>query len=260
MYPVKSLSGITLDRADIVQRGIAFDRHWMVVDADGVFLTQRQHPRMALVRTSLGTDCLRLAAPEMPPLELPLSDPGGERVEAQVWGDRCLAASAGDRAADWLSHYLGVAARLVFMPQEHRRQVDPDYAREGDQVGFADGFPFLLISEASLADLNSRLQQPLPMNRFRPNLVVSGCEPYAEDRWRRIRIGEISFRLVKPCSRCVITTVNQHSAEKGQEPLSTLSTYRRRGNKVYFGQNLLHDAVGELRTGMQVEVLESDGD
>lgn len=259
-YPVKSFAGISLERAPVEERGIRYDRHWMAVGPDGDFLTQRQFPKMALIHTGIGPGCLRLEAPGMPPLELQLPDPTAELVEVQVWGDRCLAGSMDDQAAEWLSSYLEVPCRLVFLPAESRRQVDLEYAREGEQVGFADGFPFLLISEASMQDLNGRLEQTLPMNRFRPNLVVAGCEPYAEDRWRRIRIGDISFRLVKPCSRCVIPTIDQTSAEKGSEPLATLSRYRRQGNKVYFGQNLLHDGVGELRAGMSVEVLESDSD
>jgi uncharacterized protein YcbX len=179
-----------------------------------------------------------------------------EQQRVQVWGDNCLAQSAGAKAAAWLSQFLGLDCRLFFMPESTRREVDPTYAAPTDQVGFADGFPFLLISEASLADLNQRLEQPLPMARFRPNLVVSGCEPYAEDSWKRIRIGELTFRVAKPCSRCVIPTINPETAEKSVEPLRTLNSYRREGNKVYFGQNLLHDGIGELKAGMLVEVLE----
>jgi uncharacterized protein YcbX len=143
----------------------------------------------------------------------------------------------------------------VHFPDDSRRAVDPDYAAPADQVGFADGFPFLLISQASLDDLNARLDQPVPMLRFRPNLVVSGCGPYAEDGWKRIRIGDIEFRVAKPCSRCIIPTIDFATGERAREPLQTLMTYRKRDNKVYFGQNLLHDAGGRLEVGTQVEVL-----
>ncbi|MES9937753.1 MAG: MOSC domain-containing protein [Sedimenticola sp.] len=255
-YPVKSFAGIPLERAPVVARGISCDRRWMVVGPDGVFLTQREHPRMALVQVALIPDGIRLQAPGMPDLDVAKVTDAGAAIGVQVWGDHCTARLADEQASRWLSDYLGSDAQLVFLPDENSRQVDQDYAREGDQVGFADGFPFLLISEASLEDLNGRLEQPLPMNRFRPNLVVSGCAPYEEDSWRVIRIGDISFRVAKPCSRCAITTTDQLTAERGVEPLRTLNSYRRRGNNVYFGQNLLHDGVGDLKVGMTVEVLE----
>lgn len=254
-YPVKSLGGIPLERAPVGRRGIRFDRHWMVVDGDGKFLTQRQLPRMALVRTALTPKGLRLSAPAMPDLDVALEPTGAAESLVQVWGDQCLARSAGEEAAGWLSRFLGTDCRLFFMPQQTERAVDPAYATADDRVGFADGFPFLLISQASLDDLNSRLDQPLPMIRFRPNLVVAGCEPYAEDGWRHIRIGTLSFRVAKPCSRCAIPTINPETGEKGVEPLRTLSRYRREGKQVYFGQNLLHDGTGELKLGAPVEVL-----
>ncbi|PLX62226.1 MOSC domain-containing protein [Sedimenticola selenatireducens] len=255
-YPVKSLRCISLERAPVDSRGIHYDRHWMVVDGDGKFLTQRQHPRMALVRTALTPGGLRLSAPGMPDLDVAFEPEGVSEAAVQVWGDQCLARSAGEAPASWLSHYLGMDCRLFFMPEQTERPVDPTYAAPEDRVGFADGFPFLLISQASLDDLNRRLDEALPMIRFRPNLVVSGCEPYAEDGWRRIRIGKVIFRVAKPCSRCVIPTINPETGEKGVEPLRTLNRYRREGNKVYFGQNLLHDGAGELKLGSVVEVLE----
>ncbi|MCW8945532.1 MAG: MOSC domain-containing protein [Sedimenticola sp.] len=255
-YPVKSLRGIALERAPVDARGIHFDRHWMVVDGSGDFITQRQYPKMALIHTALTPMGLRLSAPHMADLDVAFEPEEVIQQTVQVWGDHCLAQGAGEAASVWLSEFLGVNCGLVFLPELTQRNVDPHYANPEDQVGFADGFPFLLISEASLTDLNSRLEQALPMIRFRPNLVVSGCEPYAEDSWRRIRIGEVTFRVSKPCSRCVIPTINPETAEKSVEPLRTLNSYRREGNKVYFGQNVLHDGVGELRVGMPVEILE----
>lgn len=255
-YPVKSLRGISLQRAPVDSRGIHYDRHWMVVDAAGKFVTQRQYPRMALVRTALTPGGLRLSAPGMPDLEVAFEPPEASAITVRVWGDQCLARSAGVAPADWLSRYLGMDCRLCFMPEQTERPVDPAYAAPQDRVGFADGFPFLLISQASLDDLNGRLDEALPMLRFRPNLVVAGCEPYAEDGWRRIRIGELTFRVAKPSSRCVIPTIDPETGEKGVEPLRTLNRYRREGNKVYFGQNLLHDGPGELKLGATVEVLE----
>ncbi len=256
-YPVKSLGGINLERAWLDPRGIRFDRHWMLVDPEGVFITQRQLPRMALIETRLTSDGLQLSAGEMPDLMIAFASKDDEKMEVRVWGDRCLARSAGSKADRWLSRFLDRECRLVYMPEESVRRLDPDYADAADQTGFSDGFPLLLISEASLQDLNSRLSEPLSMRRFRPNLVVAGCAPYAEDNWRRIRIGDSRFRVVKPCSRCVVTTVDPDTAIKGEEPLRTLSRYRRVGNRVLFGQNVIHDTCGELRLGMEIEVLES---
>jgi len=255
-YPVKSLRGVKLQRAPVDRRGIQFDRHWMLVDPEGRFVTQRQTPRMALVGTRLIPGGLRLCTPGMQDLEVAFNEGEGDPLQVQVWGDQCLARSAGNEAAEWLSRFLERPCRLVYLPESSVRAVDPDFASASDQVGFADGFPFMLISEASLEALNGRLDRPVPMERFRPNLVVKGCAPYAEDQWRRIRIGDIGFRVAKPCSRCVIPSIDTRTAEKGLEPLRTLSQYRRRDNKVYFGQNLTHQGVGELRLGMTVELLE----
>jgi uncharacterized protein YcbX len=258
LYPVKSLRGLSLAAAEVDARGLRLDRHWMLVDPEGRFVTQRQQPRMALIDCAPEAEGLRLAAPNMAPLRLDAPAAGAETLEVQLWGQRCQALAWGAEADAWLSHFLQRPVRLVAMPEGSVRRLDPEYAQPQDQTGFADGFPFLLISEASLADLNQRVGRVLPMQRFRPNLVVSGCAPYAEDRWRRIRIGGIEFRLVKPCSRCSIPSVDPATgARDGTEPLATLSRYRQRGNKVYFGQNLIHDGAGRLALGDGVEVLET---
>jgi uncharacterized protein YcbX len=227
----------------------------MVVDDQGRFLTQRQLPQMALLSAALDSGQLILSAAGGSRLSV-RSAAEGEPLSVQIWGDR-VSAVAPDPAADaWLSEQLGRPCRLVCQPDNGVRRVDPAYAVADDQVGFADGFPFLLISQASLDDLNARLEHPVAMRRFRPNLVVSGCEPFEEDRWRRIRIGGIGFRVVKPCSRCPIPTIDPDTGERGAEPLRTLMGYRQRDNKVYFGQNLIHDGTGELAEGMAVEILE----
>ena len=254
-YPVKSLRGEAFQALDIGPRGFVYDRHWMVVDDEGRFLTQRQLPRMALITaTLLDEGRLRLLAPDMPNLDIDAS--GGDSIQVNIWRDRVDAVLADPLAADWLSRFLQRSCRLVLMPEQTTRAVDPDYAAEQDQVGFADGFPFLLISQGSLDDLNTRLEQAVPMHRFRPNLVVEGCKPYAEDTWRRIRIGPITFRVAKPCSRCIIPTIDIDTAERSKEPLLTLMGYRKRDNKIYFGQNLIHDDCGRLEVGMPVEILE----
>jgi len=255
-YPVKSLVGVALNSGPIDERGIRYDRHWMVVDADGQFVTQRAYPEMSQIHVGLAPGGLRFRAPNMPDLDIPLINTSAIELEVEVWGDRVLAHFAGSKGADWLSQYLGIDARLVYLTNKSDRPVDPEYATPADQVGFADGFPFLLISEASLDDLNNRLESPVSMLRFRPNLVVKGCEPYAEDSWKRIRIGDMVFRVSKPCSRCVIPTIDPEIGNKGKEPIRTLSQYRQRDNKIYFGQNLLHEGVGEIEVGATVEILE----
>jgi uncharacterized protein YcbX len=225
----------------------------MVVDRNYRFLTQRQFPRLALVSTKLEKNRLRLGTPGLDDLEVPLTLPTGSTIQAVVWNDTVLVVDTGDHAARWFTQALGGPARLVFMPEDARRIA----TRRGysSQVSLADAYPFLLLSEESLNDLNSRLAEPVPMNRFRPNLVVRGCEPYAEDTWNEIRVGRLPFHVVKPCSRCVTTTVNQLTGEKGSEPLKTLATYRERDGNVYFGQNLIHGERGVLRVGDEVEVV-----
>jgi uncharacterized protein YcbX len=191
----------------------------------------------------------------MPNLALPVIAEGQTR-EVLVWRDRCAAVDQGDEVAEWLSRFLRRPCRLVRMAEDHVRRVDPVYAvSEADQVGFADGYPFLIISEESLADLNARLAQPLLMNRFRPNIVVRGGAAYAEDGWCRVRIGGIEFSLVKACARCAITTTDQATAQVGREPLATLATYRRVERGVLFGQNAIHAATGAIRVGDPLEVL-----
>ena len=255
VYPIKSCGGISLETAEVDERGIRHDRRWMLVDEHGVFLSQREVPRLALIRIQIGVNGLLVDAPGMETLSVPF-EPKGEPVLARVWDDLVETAHVGRETGRWFSRFLGVPCRLVYLPDRSVRPVDPEYGRAGDRVGLADGFPFLMISEASLADLNGRMDEPLPMERFRPNLVVRGCGPFAEDGWRRVRAGGLGFRIVKPCARCVITTVDQASAAVGKEPLRTLARYRKVGSKVLFGQNLVHDGTGVLSVGDAVEVTE----
>ncbi|MEE9424288.1 MAG: MOSC domain-containing protein [Methylococcales bacterium] len=256
IYPVKSLAGITLSKSDLQQTGLRFDRRWMVVTPDGKFLTQRSQPQMALVHTRIDNDLLTLSKQGMSDLQVPSIADNARRMQVTVWRDTLAAAHINDVVDSWLSEAIGVACQLVYFPDNVLRGVNPDYAKPGDITAFADGYPLLLISQASLDDLNSRLQQPLPMKRFRPNLVVTGCEPYAEDQWKNIQIGEIKLRIAKPCSRCATTTVDPDTGKyTGKEPLRTLSKYRRQNNKVMFGQNLLHDNTGRLHIGDQLTVI-----
>lgn len=251
-YPVKSCAGIPLERAKVGPRGIHLDRHWMLVDPDGRFVSQRQLPRMALIRPHFVEGGLRIEAPGTSALEVGEGAHCGRTVSVQVWRDRCAAMEVGEAASAWFSRLLGETVRLVFLPAGERRAVDHDYASSTDEVGFADGFPFLLLGRASLDDLAGRMGCALDIRRFRPNLVVAGSAPYAEDAWSRVRIGKLSFRVAKPCSRCAVTTVNPDLGERDLDTLGALRAYRQRENRVYFGQNLIHDAAGELVAGEPV--------
>jgi uncharacterized protein YcbX len=253
VYPIKSAAGFAPDEWRVDDLGLEHDRRWMVVDTRGEMLSQRTHPRLALVRPSLGDGTLRVEAPGMPALELPLRPAGGVTTSVVVWDDTCAAWWTGERAAGWFSDLLESECSLVYMPDSTVRPVDPDYAPAGTRVSFADGFGFLLVSEESLADLNGRLDAPLPMNRFRPNLVIAGGEPFGEDAMSDFRIAGVPFRVVKPCARCVLTTTDQVTLERGPEPLRTLATFRRRDGKVYFGQNVVHHGTGRLRVGEPVQ-------
>lgn len=254
VYPLKSAGGIALDRARVGARGIDDDRRWMVVDEAGEFVSQRSHPRMALVRVRFAGGGLVVTAPGLPELVLPRPAEDAPRRTVTVWRDAVAAPSAGRDAAAWMTEHLGCRCDVVYLPDDAERTVEPGFGPQR-QVSFADAFPFLLVSEGSLAGLNARLAQPVPMDRFRPNLVVSGCPPHAEDGWTRIAVGEVRFAVVKACSRCTTTVVDQDTGKRGSEPLATLSRYRRVGNSVVFGQNLVHVGEGELAVGDPVTVL-----
>ena len=249
VYPIKAARGIAVTEWEVDSFGLRYDRRWMVVDEAGVFLSQRSHPRMAFLEPSIRDNRLRVEAPGMPGLTTPLHPPATVGTTVAVWDDICSATWLGQEAAAWFTRFLGTPCSLVHMADDVLRPADPAYAPGDARVSFADGFPFLLISEESLADLNRRMAQPLPMNRFRPNLVVSAGAPFAEDSWDRIDIGSIGLRVVKPCGRCVVTTTDQGTGERGQEPLRTLATYRRQNGEVMFGQNAVHQNTGKLRVG-----------
>jgi uncharacterized protein YcbX len=254
IYPIKSARGISLDQSEVDEFGLCYDRRWMVVDESGEFLSQRSHPRLALVVPSIRDGALRIDAPGMATLETSLDPAPIVATRVTVWCDVCAATWLGETAARWFSEYLGCACSLVHMAADVMRPADPAFAPSGARVSFADGFPFLLISEESLADLNRRLAEPLPMNRFRPNLVVAGGAAYDEDHWRRIEIGGVKLHVVKPCGRCVVTTTDQATGERGKEPLRTLATYRKQDGEVMFGQNVVHEGLGCLHVGDPVLV------
>ncbi len=244
VYPVKSCGGVVVDEAVVGVTGFELDRRWMVVGEDGIFLSQRGQPRLGLVRVRIAGDRLRLEAPDLPAFEVPLEREPGPTVKVTIWRDGCAALDEGRDAAAWFSEHLGSSARLVRLADDDARPLSSSSAQPGDKVSFADGFPFLLLSEASLEGLNRRLSLPVPMDRFRPNIVVTGCPAHAEDSWRQVRIGNVDFGVAKPCARCVITTTNQETGERSPEPLRTLATYRVRDGQVLFGQNLIHGGPG----------------
>jgi uncharacterized protein len=249
VYPLKSAAGISVSRWQVDTFGLQHDRRWMVVDSRGALVTQRTHPRLALVRPTIREAGLTLHAPGAPPLELELEPRGPVTVQATVWDDTCEALWLGPHPARWLTDVLGSPCEMVYMPESTVRPADPAYAPDGVRVSFADAFPFLVISEASLADLNYRMGRPLPMNRFRPNLVIRGGDPYLEDGIEAFTVEGITFRMVKPCGRCAVTTTDQETTERGAEPLRTLATYRKVGGLVVFGQNAVHVGTGSLTVG-----------
>jgi uncharacterized protein YcbX len=260
-YPVKSAAYEPLESVRLDALGLEGDRRWMVVEAaNGRFLTQRLLPQMGRIEARWQDDFhgLRLRAPGMQDIFVPVPERDANLRGVLIWRDTLQVPDAGDEVAQWLSSFLGRDVRLVQMPEQRARQVDTAYAEPGEHVHFADGFPLLLIGQGSLDDLSTKVGRPLEMLRFRPNLVVTGAEPFAEDGWKRIRIGDVTFKVAKPCSRCILTTIDPHTGERdaAREPLATLLGYRNVNGEALFGQNLLAENRGELKLGMPVEVLE----
>ena len=254
VYPVKSLRGIRLSTWPVTGTGLKYDRQWMLVDAERQFLSQRRLPKMALITTALTDDHLILSAPGMDDLSVELEPKNGDWITSTIWHDQIDTLTVSAEADEWFGRFLQIDCRLVYQPDTIVRQVDPRFASPVDKTALSDGFPFLLVSENSLTALNKAMNSALPMTRFRPNLVVSGCESYAEDAWREITIGPIGFRLPKPCSRCSVPTIDPDTAETGKEPLTTLNRLRKWENKVYFGQNAIHDEIGVLSVGDKVTI------
>ncbi|HNV27879.1 MAG TPA: MOSC domain-containing protein [Cyclobacteriaceae bacterium] len=254
IYPIKSLAGIRLQRSNVKQKGLVYDRRWMLVDEDGRFLTQREHPEMSQFQLTMDTEELTIlnrVSSQLIVLDLK-DEKVGESLSTIVWDDEVEAIEVGHIYSQWFSDQLQIKCKLVFFPETHKRDIDPDYATMNEQVSLADGYPFLIIGQASLDDLNKRLKEPIPMNRFRPNFVFTGGEPFEEDRWKNFIIGSNRFIAVKPCSRCVLTTVDQRTGVKGTEPLATLATYRKYGSKINFGQNLLAIDYDEIQEGDEI--------
>lgn len=254
IYPIKSLGGIALASARVTDRGLRYDRRWMLVDEKGGFLSQRSHPTMALLQVQLQAEGLFVFHRQHPDenILIPFEPENNLQMEVDIWEDRCSARLVSQSADQWFSRQLNMPCRLVFMPDDTRREVDHQYAKGGEITSFSDAYPLLMIGQASLDDLNARLASAVPMNRFRPNIVFTGGQPYEEDELTSFHINGIAFAGVKPCARCVMTTINQDTAEQGKDPLATLAGYRKKGNKVLFGQNLLLTMQGTIRVGDEI--------
>ena len=248
------MGGISLSSSLVMAKGLQYDRRYMLVDAGGVFMSQRKLPTLALFKVTLaaggfqvtyGTDSILL--PWLPEIS-------NNGLEVSIWEDTVTAHPVSDDVNQWFSQRLGTACRLVWFPEENARAVDRQYAANGEQVALADGYPFLIIGQSSLQALNSRMAVPVPMNRFRPNFVFEGGAPFEEDGWREFSIGNNRFTGLKPCGRCVITTINQDTAQRGTEPLHTLSQFRKWGSSVQFGLNLVAVDFFKVNVGQKIEV------
>jgi len=262
VYPLKSARGIALERARTVATGLEWDRQWMLVNTQGTFLSQRTHPQLAHFVPEITAEALIIRAPGRLPLEVPLradGRPGGERLAVRVHRDPCVGIDQGHAAAQWVSEALGEPLRLVRVPPDPARTADPEYAGPtAAPMGFADGFPLLVCNEASLADLNTRLPEPIPMDRFRPNLVLSGLAAWAEDRIDSLNLGEMTLRLVKPCTRCTIPSVDQRTGMRALDPAPVLREFRfdKTLRGVTFGENaiIVKGQGHEVRRGSPCQV------
>ncbi|MBX2915116.1 MAG: MOSC domain-containing protein [Cyclobacteriaceae bacterium] len=253
IYPIKSFAGIRVKQAKLKQKGLEGDRRWMLMDETGRFITQREHPNLALFDLSIDNAGL-LVVNRITQQKLVVDNHStltGTEYAATIWDDEVKVVEPDMKYSNWFSKQVGIACKLVFFPETNVRNVDPKYASNQEQVSLADGYPYLIIGQSSLNDLNSRLEVPVTMQRFRPNFVFTGGEAFEEDGWQHFKIGANLFRGVKRCARCVLTTVNPQTGEKGSEPLLTLSKYRKEENKIFFGQNVI---------ALSLENLISEGD
>jgi uncharacterized protein len=240
IYPIKSLGGIRLNESVLEERGLKYDRRWMLVDKNGIFLTQRTLHQMALLQVELMADGLNVFRKDDPEINIliPFEPKTKELIPVTVWDDTVIGQLVDNSVSKWFTNQLNMDCDLVVMPESTQRKLNPKYAVNNESVSFADGMPYLLIGQASLDDLNTKLQDPVPMDRFRPNLVFSGGKAFEEDQWDKVKIGKSLFKITKPCARCVMTTIDQKTGIKGKEPLKTLAKYRTVSNKVMFGQNM----------------------
>lgn len=253
VHPIKSCAGLRVARARVTPRGFAGDRRWMVTDADGKFLSQRTLPEMQAIAVAVGEGGLEVTAPGQPPLLLPLLYADGARVPFELWDDHGHAVRH-DAGSAWFTRALGQPAQLLCMADDVVRPVDPDYARPGDVVSFADGFPLLVVNRASIDDVSARAGFATDVRRFRPSIVVAGAPAWAEDDWRALRIGGVTLRLPKPCARCTIPAIDPDTRAITKEPLRTLAEYRTRDHKVIVGMNAIADVDGRSDEELVIRV------
>lgn len=258
IYPIKSLGGISVQQAEVEEAGLQYDRRWMLTDKAGNFVSQRTHSQMSLLQVNFAPDGLIISHKKklLTPLTIPFEVCTTRKVSVRIWDDACTALEVSNDANEWFTYALKMPVQLVYMSAITKRKVDTDYAKNKEIVSFADAYPFMMTGQSSLNELNTRLSQPILMNRFRPNFVFKGGKPYCEDNMHTFRISAITFYAVKACSRCVLTTIDQEHATRGKEPLKTLAAYRTLGNKIMFGQNLLHAGAGQVKAGDELIVEE----
>ncbi|QOI96252.1 MAG: MOSC domain-containing protein [Flammeovirgaceae bacterium] len=255
LYPVKSLAGIRVNQAKVMEKGLEHDRRFMLVDADNRFITQREHPHLALFNTEMVDNQLRITHRLSKQfVNLEIAPEPKATFSATIWNDTVSVSEVDSHLSEWFSDHLKFPCRLVYFPENNKRPVDSTYAINNEQVSLADGYPFLIIGQASLDDLNTRLAEAVGINRFRPNFVFIGGQPYEEDEWKNFSIGYVRFTGVKNCARCVLTTVDPATGLKGAEPLRTLSAYRRKNGKVYFGQNVVAISSGIVKVADSINI------
>lgn len=259
IYPIKSLGGISLTAANLEKRGLQYDRRWMLIDEDGLFITQRKYHDLALLQVNIADGQLIISHKNDPAktISFTIGERHGEKIEVTVWDDQCAGIEVSPLLSAWFTDFLEMKVRLVEMPEEEERKVDPRYAIDEEIVSFADGYPCLLIGQSSLDGLNEKLDQKIAMDRFRPNLVFTGGDAHHEDSIATFEISGIHFTAVKPCARCVLITVDQQTGKKSAEPLKTLAGYRTRNKKIMFGQNLIHSGSGTIHIGDELIVTSS---
>ena len=256
IYPIKSLGGISLNQAEIEEKGLKYDRRWMLIDQEGTFVSQRKHHSLALLQVNIDDEIVNIVHKNDTQIQasFTIGEQTGTPINVTIWDDQSRGTEVSTKVSRWFSDFLGMEVKLVEMPEEEKRQVDPKYAKNEETVSFADGYPCLLIGQSALDGLNEKLEQAIAMDRFRPNLVFTGGASHIEDTFFSFDIGNVQFTAVKPCARCVLITVDQQTGVKGAEPLKTLAGYRTRNKKIMFGQNLLHSAPGTLRVGDQLVI------
>lgn len=257
IYPIKSIAGVSLQKSIAGERGLDYDRRWMLIDVNNQFITQRQHHEMALIDLRIDEDHMIVShrMKNLGSVQIPLEVHEGEQIQSTVWSDHVKVISPRTMADGWFSEALHTKCRLVYMPNDSDRQIDPKYVSKSMNTSLSDGYPYLLANKTSLLDIGQKAGIDLEMQRFRPNFIVETKTPFEEDSWRRIEIGDSVFKLVKPCARCVMITIDPMTGKAGKEPLKTMSTYRKKDNKILFGQNMIAEKEGLIQVGDSVKLI-----